>query len=1343
MKNVPITILLFLLSWSMTGKDKKDAVPSNHMIITRNLSNQNVTTIAEDVLGHIWMGTNRGLNKFNGFECQQYLQSDDSLSVSDNRIRQVFKDSRNQLWVATANGVSRYNEQDCFDQIPIASTSKNAIQLLESNDGKIFLNLNFAIQVYHPETQSFEVAIPDIGSDNLYSFCFIDRTNQLWIVKPREVLCYNTATYELKASYPFERQITSAFLDEKDVLWLPSWTQMQWFDTQSGKLIAVPPSIKQHKRFSEAIIVNVYPYSTSSNLILTQNHGLFLYNRIKQEVIHQDEVGFPFEVPKVEITTLYTDSHQNLWIGTFDDGYRVRYNYKKRFNTNTFLFSKLEGKSVLSVTPDQSDNLWVVTRSNGLVIYHEKTNKFETISYKDLYAFRQTDFLHKANRVLVDNENNIWVLSDWLLLRIRYENGRIVLKKHYYFTDGILSMTVDHEGTVWLGGKDEQIYTLAKGDTEFKSFHLYGKEFNFTPVMLTLNDGKVLIASFDKDLQLIDPETRAVSVLPIKHLIEVSRIVPTALFEDTQGDIWIGTSRNGLFRYQRSTEKVEAMEGMACKDITSITQDVSGNVWVGTLYGLSKYDRTIQKFFNYYQTDGIGGNQFNEQSVCTMPDNSLVFGGTHGITYFNPIDVGYKRTVPLYLENLKVHNQLVQPQYSDIMAKHLNYRPDIHLNHAQSNFSISFAAIDFSEFERIKYAYKLEGFDHDWIEANKRHEAVYSNTPAGKYTFRVKIYDDENTVTATEQAVNIQIKRSPWNSWVARIIYSLLLYVVVYVFYSNMQRIKSNRLKVIQAEQAREQEAMVNKMNMSFFSNLSHEFRTPLTMISGPVSILAADENTRPDAKKLLFIIQRNVNRMLRLVNQLMDFNKLENDALKLKVKPCDIIKELQGVVEVFSVNAEEKGISLKGIGLEDNYVMWLDVDKLDKVMTNLMSNALKYTRHEGSIEVIFDVITREEATQLFEMDMEYRGSKFVKVQVNDTGIGIPGDKLEKIFERYYQLDNQTREFINWGTGIGLYYSRRLVELHHGMIRATNCPAGGSSFTFILPVDDFVYADEERLHEEEERQYVRDIKPVELQKPLEDNVGDGQKPKLLVIDDDTDIIHYLNTVLSPYFDATYKFDADAGYSALKELEPDLIVSDVVMPGMDGYTFSRRVKENPSYCHIPIILVTAKSTVDDQVEGLNTGADAYVTKPFDPAYLIALINSQLKNRKTIQSLLGSTTKTDKIEENVLAPQDNSFMTNLYDLMEKELSNSELNVNGITEALRISRTKFYYKVKGLTGENPNVFFKTYKLNRAAELILGGEHNISEIADITGFSTPSHFSVSFKKQFGVAPSAYKKLK
>ncbi|MFV0265881.1 MAG: response regulator, partial [Draconibacterium sp.] len=522
-------------------------------------------------------------------------------------------------------------------------------------------------------------------------------------------------------------------------------------------------------------------------------------------------------------------------------------------------------------------------------------------------------------------------------------------------------------------------------------------------------------------------------------------------------------------------------------------------------------------------------------------------------------------------------------------------------------------------------------------------------------------------------------------------------------------------------------------------ANLSHEFRTPLTMISGPVAMLCSDGTIRGENKQLLYIVQRSINRMLRLVGQLMDFNKLENDTLKLKVQLADIIAELNKLIEGFRLNAREKGIELKTYGLEDSFLMWLDADKLEKITANLISNALKFSGTKGKIIISFDIITRDEVSELFELTLNDVGTQFAKISVADNGKGIPDDKLEKVFERYYRLDNQTREFYNWGTGIGLYYSRCLVGLHHGHIKAANRSEGGAVFTFILPVAEKAYSIEERSTDTDLAQYTELPSPPEADYIIIQNIAGGGKQKLLIIDDDTDIVHYLKALLSPHFDVFYKFDAESAYKSLKEVEPDLILCDVVMPGTDGSQFCRMVKDSLSYCHIPVVLVTAKATIENQVEGLNTGADAYVTKPFDPTYLLALINSQLNNRKKIQSLLGSTTKTERIEKDILTPHDNNFMTSLYKLMEKELSNPELNVNRMTEVLKISRTKFYYKVKGLTGDTPNVFFKTYKLNRATELLLEGQHNISEIADMTGFSTLSHFSVSFKKQFGVSPSEY----
>ncbi|MEZ5071321.1 MAG: response regulator [Bacteroidales bacterium] len=422
--------------------------------------------------------------------------------------------------------------------------------------------------------------------------------------------------------------------------------------------------------------------------------------------------------------------------------------------------------------------------------------------------------------------------------------------------------------------------------------------------------------------------------------------------------------------------------------------------------------------------------------------------------------------------------------------------------------------------------------------------------------------------------------------------------------------------------------------------------------------------------------------------------------------------------------------------GLEDNFLSWLDADKLEKVVSNLLSNALKFNGPGTRVGVLRCPLSREEAVRRFPLDGVRGDGAWVCISVADDGKGIPEDKIEKVFERYYQLENQTRETYNWGTGIGLYYARRLVELHHGFLRAFPRPQGGVEFAFVLPAEEDFYLPEERLQETDVPLRKEPALPADADArtgALSD--APDAKPMLLVIDDDAEVVHYLKTLLSSSFRVKWTYDADSALAGLKETGPDLILCDVVMPGTDGYAFSRKVKDSLSFSHIPVVLVTAKATVENQVEGLNCGADAYVTKPFDPSYLLAVIDSQLSNRKRIQRMLVGTTRSERIEEDALTPRDGRFMAEMYELMEKELSNPELNIGRMTEVLKISRTKFYYKVKGLTGENPGTLFKTYKLNRAAELILEGRMNISEIADVTGFSTPSHFSVSFKKHFGVS--------
>lgn len=1345
--------LLFLIyimtSCRQTNTLSETEKTTNNPFITNNISNQQVNVFAEDAQGYIWIGTFRGLNKYNAHEYQQYFCNDNPDELPDNQIKDILRDSQGRLWISTVNGLCIYTDKDTFKYIPTNCSTRNGIQLLEGPDGRIFLNYTSQLAVYNPDTEEMECVISNLDPNNtLIVKCFIDNNNQLWVATPELLYCYDYATMQLKDSIIIKKDISYFYLHKDGKIWLTGSKTLLLFDTYTHKFTDTPTILTQNKMLAEAKITNIHPYN--NNLILnTSNHGIFCYNYISNKIVQEKEEEFPFEVPDFQISCMFTDSKNNLWIGSVDQGYTVCYHYKKRFNNDNYLSSYFKNKSVVSVSSDKEDRtLWITTLSNGIYRYELNKRKITNISIKEIFPKAKHEAI-RVNQIFVDNENNIWMTAtNNEVLKCQYKNNHLNIESKYHVPYP-MSIAQDQSKNILIGTATPYIYIINPYNKNIQSVKAFdtnnGSNFTFIPGLLPLKNGGTLIAAFHKPMQLINThslQTREfkISQTDLKLCIKRSVFIPTALYEDSQGDIWIGTVANGLLHYDPTNQKLSPVSGAACTDISGIEEDMHGNIWVSTLYGMSKYDRTTRKFTNFYENDGIGGNQFYDRSSCKLSNGTLVFGGTHGLTLFNPIDINAIHNIPLLFEHLKIHNQLVKPNTNCDVDKHLSYNPDINLKYDQNSFSISFAALDYSEYERVHYHYKLEGFDKYWIDAQNNREAYYANLPAGNYTFKVKITNNDQQAIEAENAINITISPAPWASIWAYIIYILTALGIIFLFYRTVQRIRTAKQMAKQEKLEKEQEQRVNKMNMSFFANVSHEFRTPLTMISGPITQLCSNPDIEDSNKKLLLLVKQSTDRMLRLVNQLMDFNKLENDTLKLKVRRNDIIVNLKHIIEIFKINAQSKNINFVTSGLEDTFLMWNDADKIDKIMSNLLSNALKFTPYGGQIEINFDVISGEEAKKTFCFEPNQTVYKqYIKIEVADSGIGIPQDQTERIFERYYQLNNQLTGTYNWGTGIGLYYARSLTHIHHGMLKAGNrTDIKGAVFTLILPTDDNAYKEDEQDIEQKEQEKAF---PLNINQAYTETAHkDSSLKKILVVDDDTDVVHYLQILLSPNYKVISRFNAEDALIAVNKEAPDIILSDVVMPGTNGNALCSMIKEDLQLCHIPVILVTAKTNMEDQVEGLNAGADAYVTKPFNPNYLLALIHSLLKNREKVRTLLGQNTQITQITDNVLLPQDNAFMTELYQLMETELSNPELDINNMTEMLKISRTKFYYKVKGLTGETPANFFKTYKLNRAAELIKEGKYTISEIADITGFSTHSYFSKAFKKQFGVPPNEYK---
>ena len=1324
-------------------------------VVSGTLSNQRVNAFTEDADGHIWIATFRGLNKYNVHEYHQYFCTDDTLGLPDNQINDVYCSRDGRLWVATVGGAAYRTETGGFRRVDKHGEYANFRRIFETPDGRILLNNTQSLYMYEPGADTLRLVVPDYGAFGIPSEAWVG--DRLYANSGgTKIKVYDSRTFSLLDTIPLPFNTYHICHAGNGELWMSGVGNLRIYDTRTREWKPLPQAIRNEPRITGGDVDILFQVDDNTLLLNVIGKGIFCWQRNIDRVLFQNDPGFPFEIPTAEIRTIFRDSRQNLWFGTSDQGYTTSYHYRDGFNSNKHLTSAFDHKTVVSLCHDNDDRLWIATLRDGLWLREPDSEQIRQVDVSNLVPDSHIGYI-RCSRVFCDAEGELWLLfgDKYQVVRCRYEQGRLRMTDSFFFIHPA-AIAQDDQGRIWVGGNTMELVRYDKDTRSLTAFpYTDQSDFPFVSELMFAGPGRMLVAANGTSLVSINTNNGLVTPITLTQpeaeaCIKRTVLIPNVLFRDSGGDLWVGTIANGLLRHDYQRNVTEPVPGAPCADICAIQEDRLGNIWVSTMNGLGKYDRTVNEFINYFGADGIGGNQFSDRAVCLLSDGTLIFGGTHGLTVFNPIDVSQRRTVPLVFEDLKIHNQIVEPGPDAPIDRELSSRPDITIRPDQNGFSISFAALDYSEHERSHYYYKMEGFDRYWIDAGNNHEAYYANLPAGRYQFKVRITNNNRSIVETEDFLNVRVLPPWFQSWWGRILLWLLTLGVLFGFWLLFRRIRFVRQKAAlhirevrrakeqaqqekeQAQQEKEQEKRLNQIQMNYFSNVAHEFRTPLTMIAGPAAELADSPTVKGRDRKLVGIIQRNATWMLSLVNQLLDFNRIGNSKLQLKVAKTDVVTPLKGTVELFRFNADSKKIDLSAHGLEEPLVMWADVDKVQKITMNLLSNALKYTSTGGKVTLTFDVLPREEVQQWFTLADKDTDSQYACIVVSDTGSGIPEGETEKIFERFYRADGSGKA---QGTGIGLYYARALTELHHGYIKAWNRPEGGSIFRFILPVSAASYTEDERTERQPEIMPV----PASLESSAAVSEPETGQRLIAVVDDDIDVANYVKVLLQPAYRVNVYFDAASALAGMADETPDLVISDVVMPGMSGYELCEAVKGDLQLSHIPVILVTAKVAVENQVEGLGKGADAYVTKPFQPAYLLALVKSQLENREKARRQLGEVTTTEAIEPEVLSPRDAAFMKQLYALMEKELDNTDLDITRITELMHISRTKFYYKVKGLTGENPSVFFKRYKLNRAADLLKEGKHNMSEIAWMTGFNTLSHFSSSFKKQFGVPPSEY----
>lgn len=1322
---------------------------SDDVQISTELSNHRIQAIVQDQHGYVWIATYRGLNRFDGNIMHQYFCNDQPNGLPDNQVRNLHCDRQGRLWVITKGGVALYRESDDFEYIPIPDRSLLSQCISENSRSDIFLLQPGQILRFDSTARAFEVIISDIPfshySDNQL---LIDAEDNLWVITQRGVYCYSANT--LRQVFSIEDQpqnITDAAIID-DQLWLSYANNgIRIFDISSRRWINPYPELANDNRLVSSRVNAIYKPNGTDLVLFGSNKGMFGFNTKTHRLTHQSDAGFPIVAPDFDVDHILLDRASNLWLASSQNGFVVRSNSERTFNADSDLLNLFDHKPVGSVAMQADKNLWIATSRDGLWKYDPKSH--QTKHFTNEYL---SQFVSESNPELyycfIDSQEQLWLAcmpKGVLCLKPEGDELRLV-DKHDIEYPLVIGETSDQ--MICVGTYSNYYYTKRAQDHYFEEHRMLNCSYSFMANILRLTDGRTATLVKEQALRMFEPGHNELGpqVIPsdrIDSCLLRGLFLPTSICQDKKGNLWIGTVSNGVMHYDMTTGQLETIPDAPCEDIASIELDQEGHLWVSTQNGLGCLDPDTRTFINYYKSDGLNGNEFYDRCSCRLPDGRLVFGGEHGLTVFDPRQIEAKTAPVLQFEDLRIHNQLVRPSRSGPIQYMLSKADGIHLNHDQNNFSISYSSLDFGEGLRFSYQYQLEGYNPQWVDAKQQFEAFFSKIPAGEYLFKVRVMSRDQQRILAEQSIPVEIMPAPWLSWWAKLIYLVVSLLLAWQIFTIIRRMRMEKWNRLQTEREREHEKRINSMNMSFFANVSHEFRTPLTIISAPINQLVNDSSLSADAHSMLSIVQRSVDRMLRLVNQMMDFHKIEDDALQLEVRELNIVGLIQDIVEPFQLQAKEKKITLMTKGLEEPFYQLTDDDKVEKIIYNLLGNAVKYTPAGGHIDLDFDVLTREEAIAEVPQIEQIRGSRFVMIRVSDNGPGIPNNQLTRVFERYYQLSRQQKGEFHWGTGIGLYYCKRLVDLHQGLVTAANRSgeSTGAIFTVLLPTDDECYA--EANHIQQSQSQASRYPLANASHPAEENTDidatNDERPSILVVDDDTEIVRYLKMLLRHDYRVRGCYDVDTALSILSENEPELIISDVMMPVKDGYELCREVKNSLQLCHVPVILVTAKTTTSDQIQGLDCGADAYVSKPFDPTYLLTLVANILKNREKARHLLTVNTKTVSLDESVLSPQDKAFMTEFYAIMEKELSNPDLDITHITEIMHVSRTKFYYKVKGLTGEKPSNFFRLYKLNRAAELIREGEHNISEIADITGFSSLSYFSTSFKKQFGVTPSEF----
>lgn len=1373
MKNTYSPTLKFLLSLiacflqSALGLNYTNANNTNKLSFTplninTLLPTNEVRNIYQDSEGYIWISTYNGLLRYDGYSIINYkhVSTNSQEQFIDNFINSVCEDKSHMLWIGTHNGLYCLNKRNGNIEIVTSAGLHNIyVETIKcTSKGDVMVGTTKGLYMKEKDSDDFIRMFPSTNMD--VKAIMEDNKNHIWIGTWNQGLfrydIYNKRLY----SYPDINPGKSAhaiYQDRNNNIWIGTWRYgliriVDPYDMEKYSFIEYKNNINDPESISDNIIYIISQDNYSDDLWIGTRRGLSIMSTKDSKFTNFYPNTQSNSLRNGEVNSIMCSKDGLMWIGMLGGGISTVNTKEKQFLHDSLIH--IQGKNSTSVRSiykeEDKDVLWIGIMGFGFGRYDLKTKEFK--SYKEIPEFSKLPYISVVNEITYNKSDKNYYISTWDdgIWVFDGKNVKVVNQSLYpNLTDVCIYTTIkDKDDNLWIGSRSG-LFVLDKNNNLCSVNNLLTNKKQQVPdisifKLITDVNGNIWAATPNQGVFKISKSDNGY-VIKNYTVINNNATMHGAMtiFTDSHNNIWVGTNGNGINLYDPNSdcfkcmfnEYIEKYEVVYC-----ILEDDNGNLWFTTnskMYNIINPLTSRKTSAHIYTVeDGLQDNIFNRNACFKSEDNKLYFGGVKGINIFSPDDIIYdKVSYPVVITDLKIYNKSVldnKINYSgNSEQKPLDYTNHITLDYKSNNFSLDFSILSYINPQLNNYMYILQGYDKDWIHTSSdRHFAYYNNLPSGEYCFRVKGANSNGEWSDNIRTMYITILPPPWLTWWAYTIYTILAITIIMI----IKRTVSKRIHLQQMVELGKIQAMkdeeINHTRLQFFTNITHELLTPLTIISASIEDLKLHV---PSVAGRLQEIEDNSHRLIRLIQQILEFRKVENNKQQLKVSFGNITKQIRHSCLAFAPLVRKKNLKLQILDGEKEYYGYYDSDKLDKILYNLLSNAAKYTPKDETITL----------KQYFNEENE-----IFTFSINNPGDIIPEDKLKHMFERFYE--GEYRKFKTIGTGIGLSLTKDLTILHHGNINVESNAEEGITFTVSIPTNKNAFSEQEIEEEMEETEYIED-EETEIEEYDYTNKSDEleyecykeRQPIVLLVEDNEDLINVISRILSDYF---YVIKAQSGEQALEELKQqkiDIVVSDIMMNGMNGLELCKEIKETFETKHIPVILITAKTSDQERIEGYNVGADGYICKPLNINVLIARINNLLnkgmdQNIDSRKQLVFAAKDVDYTE------QDEILLKKVIDCINEHIDDINFDTTMLIEHIGMSRSAFTEKMKQLTGMTPLIFISSIRLQAAFRLLQEKKNiRITELAYSVGFNDPKYFSQCFRKKFGMSPKEFQKNK